>query len=549
MIRPYTKKRSVRLIALVLMFSVVTPLALVPKKAHAIPVFETGLALVKSTISAAANVATEVSSGLTAGSTAISAGKDTKDTIEDYVIRPLALALGRAAIKSITDSTVNWINGGFEGSPAFETDLKRGLRRAADGEAQRFLTNLAQNTKIDSPYVDSLITNIGTAYYLYSSKDALAARLKDTLGRASQNPAAFRAGNFQEGGWDAWFETFSNPANNPIGANMIASQAIAEQISSTINQRVQELAWGKGFLSWRGDCINSNNGNPSAGASSNNTGTGASTAHGGGATGVGSASNTGNGGGSSNNAAQGSHSLSDADSCAVREIVTPGSFIENKLNIASDSSLRQLELAQSIDQILGALAQQLISKALGGSGGLRGVSNPSQGGGASAVTSTRNTTEAAVITNQEALAVSIQTSIMQVSAWKTDSQKIVSAAQSASAACVNNSVALNETVTPALTRAQAAVVRADALIATLTDLGNKLQGGTSYELVASGYQGLLDANSPTPLPSATVLSQASADAKDSGTAPIPSLFTELTTLTNNGCRMADTTEVDLGSRF
>lgn len=527
---------SSRLIAVLLIVAITTPLAAVPRKTHAFvqPVVETGVALLKGIVSAGANV-------VTSGTTGISAAKDTKDTIEDYIIRPLALALGRAAIKSITDSTVNWINGGFEGSPAFETDLRRGLRRAADGEAQRFLTNLAQNTKINSPYINDLITNVGAAYYLYSGKDALAARLQDTLGSASQNPAAFRAGNFQEGGWNAWFETFANPANNPIGANMIASQAMAEDISSAIEQRTQELAWGKGFLSWRGDCIRPANTTPTGG------GSGATTAHGGGAAGTGGAANTGTGGGSASNTSGSVHSLSDADTCADREIVTPGSFIENKLNVSSDSPLRQLELAQSIDAILGALAQQLISKALGGGGGLRGVSNPSQGGGASAVTTTRTATEATVITNQEGLAVSIQTSIAQVGAWKADSQKIVTAAQAASAVCAINGPVLNEVVNPALTRAQAAVVRADALTAILSDLARKLQDGSSYQLVASGYQGLLDANAPTPLPPATVLTQAAADAKDTGQSLTPSLYTELTTLATNGCQ-TPVDIVDTGAR-
>ncbi len=509
--------------------TVIVSLSVGPRHALAVtPVAETGLALVKGVVSAGANVATKLSTGATAASTAISAGKDTKDTIEDYVIRPLALALGRAAIKSITDSTVNWINGGFQGSPAFVTNLKTNLRQVADAEAQRFLTKLANKTKITSPWVDDLVTNVGTAYYLYSSKDALAARLRDTLGKASQNPAAFRSGNFQEGGWDAWFETFSNPANNPIGANMIASQAMAEQITAAVEQRTQELAWGKGFLSWRGDCIK--------------TGT---TQASGGVTVVTDVTSTTENGVTVSNGPD--VTLNDAEVCLDHEIVTPGSYIESKLNFNTDSSLRQLELAQSIDQIVGALAQQLISQALGGSNGLRGSSNPSQGGGASPVTRTNPSTQTAVVSNREGLALSIQTSISQVGAWKTDSQTIATAALAARAVCENNQVALSETVLPALTTSQQALVRADSLLVALNALATKLQDQAAYQEVSSAYQQLLSGSADS-LPSASVLAQASADAKSSGQSTTPSLYTELTTLASNGCQSSTELLLDTENR-
>lgn len=539
------KKKGSATVASVLAPTLVALLVAIPAQATAGPVTEVGPNLIKSTISAAANVGTKVSTHLTAGSTAISAGKDTRDILEDYVLKPLALALGRAAIKSITTSTVNWINGGFQGSPAFATDLKKNLRQVADGVAQNFLTELSNSSSIHSPFIDSLVTNIGTAYYLYSSRDALAAQLKDTLSESSRDAAAFRAGDFQQGGWNAYWSTYMNPANNPFGAQMIASQALAERITTTINQRTQELAWGSGFMSWRGDCLDK----PNTSAHTGNVGTGATSgsAQGSvGSQGTGSVGSTNSAGGLS--AAEraalapstpSSHSLSDAEGCLEREIVTPGSYILNKANVSTDSPLRQLELAQSIDAIVGALAQQLISQALGGANGLRGASKPSQGGGAAPVTATNSTTQSAIIETQEGLAISMQSSISQVSAWKSDSQTIVNAALSAKSVCTNNPQTLNETVEPALATAQAAIVKANSLLATLNDLVAKLQDGTAYQIVSSGYEQLQDASA---LPSAAVMSQASADAKDSGTSPVQSLFTQLSTLASNGCQVTSFTE-------
>lgn len=544
----YFKKVGTRFIAVSLVLAITLPIALTPRSAHAVlPTAESGPALIKHIVTSVSSVATQASTHVSAGANTISATKDTKDTIEDYIIRPLALALGRAAIKSITQSTVNWINGGFEGSPAFATDLKTNLRRLSDGVAQNFLLELANSAKIKSPFVDSLVTNVGAAYYLYSGRDALAAQLQDTLGQSSRDATAFRAGNFNEGGWGAFISQVTNDANNPIGARMLASQALAGRLSAAANQRTQELAWGSGFLSWKGDCIKSN-ANTSAGAhSGGSTTTGGATGTSGhtGSPGTGGtgAPNTGGGSTAGGTDTSGSaHSLSDAEGCLDHETVTPGSFIENKLNIASDSPLRQLELAQSIDAIVGALAQQLISKALGGSGGLRGASSPKSGGGAPATThtGTGNGTDdggTGLITAKDGFETTIQTSITQVTAWKADSQTILTVAESARTACVNNPTQLADPINPAITSSTAAITKATELLASLSDLLEQLQdsssgsddlANSSYLLVISAYQAL-------GIPSAVEMSRVADDAKDSGTSPSPSLYKSLSTLATTNC--------------
>lgn len=513
--------------ASLLMLAFILPALAVPRHASAQWITWDVPNSVFQSVSSVAAVSSEVSNVTTAGATAVSAGADVENLLQNWVLKPLAMALAKAAIQSITTSTVNWINGGFEGSPAFETNFKNSMRQLGDGVAQNFLTNLAKSTKINSPFVDSLITNVGTAYYLYSSKDALAARLKDTLSNASQNPAAFRSGNFQEGGWDAWFETFSNPANNPIGANMITSQALAEEINSAIVQRTQELAWGKGFRSWKGDCI----------AAGQTSSTGVTVTTGNETTTTNGVTVTSPNGLAAEQAAAQGITLSDAEGCLNREIVTPGSFIENKLNITSDSPLRQLELAQSIDAIVGALAQQLISKALGGNGGLRGTSNPTQGGGSSATTQGTNSAAAGLVSSQETLLVTMQTSLSQVTAWKTDMQKILTVAEAAHAKCVNNPVQLADPVDPARKDAGDAVSQATSIISSLNELipqlqssptGNTAISNSEYLRISTAYEAL-------EIPNTFEMQEVNRQAQDSGASVIPTLYTKLNALATSNC--------------
>jgi hypothetical protein len=482
---------------------------------------------------------------ITATQAFISGGHDAQDTLVTFVLKPLALALGRAAVQSITTSTVNWINGGFQGSPAFATDLRTNLRQLSDGVAQNFLLELANSAKINSPFVDSLVTNVGAAYFLYADRDALANQLQDTLGQSSRDAAAFRAGNFNEGGWGAFISQVTNDANNPIGARMLASQALAGRLSAAANQRVQELSWGSGFLSWKGDCIKTNN--TSAGAhSGGSTTTGGATGTSGhtGTVGAGGTGATNTGGGSTtggtatNNSA---HSLSDAEGCIDREIVTPGSFIAHKGNKTTDAVVDQLLLAQSIDAIVGALAQQLISKALGGSGGLRGASNPNPGGGASATTNTgtNNGTDGGtgLIAAKDGFETVVQTSITQVTAWKTDSQTILTVAESARTACVNNPTQLADPINPAINSSTAAISKAAELLASLSDLLEQLQNASTSndDLTSSTYLQVVSAYQALDIPSTVVMSGVAADAKDSGTSPSPSLYKSLSTLATNNC--------------
>lgn len=443
----------------------------------------------------------------------ISGTHDTKATLTDFILKPLALAMGRAAIKSMTMSTVNWINGGFEGKPAFETNLKRSLRNLGDSVAQSYLTELATDGRLQSPFMHKIAQGVSNAYYLYTGKDALAARLRYTLDKNAADDRAFLAGDFKQGGWDAWFSTFSNPANNPYGAQMIAAQIMTDNISDAAVQRVQELGWGSGFISWRGDCQKA--------VKIDDT-----------LTTLGGTSTDADGNITVQTNSQ-AVSLNSAEKCVGNSVVTPGSFFENKLNITTDSPLRQLELAQSIDAIVGALAQQLISKALGGAG-LLGASQPASGGGSSSLErATFTTPEALSSLNGFRTAISMTTA--QVNAWKKDVQTIETVARSAQSSCVNNASALSTTVNPVLAQTQEDIARANISLTTLAALQTQIEaatdsGSNEYAQVTAGWQRLMAGDD---LPTTDEMNQTSIASRDSGPTPPKSTFTTLTELANN----------------
>ncbi len=433
------------------------------------------------------------------GGVAATALATADEALLSKVLNGLAWAVAKAAIQSMTKSVVNWINGGFNGSPAFEQDLNRSLRRVGDTFAQSFLTQLGKEAAVHSPFIDDLVTNVGTTYYLYSGRDALKERLRYTLNQAAADDKAFLKGDFNQGGWDSWYEAFSNPANNPYGAQMIASQELAKGISASVEQRVQELSWGSGFLSWRGDCIKDKDGSDAV-------------------------------------------ALAEIDDCQGYSVQTPGSVIEQTLIPNLNSPLHQLELADSINEIVGALAQQLVSQVIGGTG-LRGVSQPSQGGGSSYLsraTDPSQYTSSAASSLSTGFVTSLSTSLKQVQQYRSNWVTLQDAANAAKNSCSSDSAKLADPIQTTLDAASVALPKADAAIAKLTELitrANTIASATSVDpadlsSLTADYQNY---STSSAYPTATEITLAATQSQESAAADTETLITTLTKLALPNC--------------
>ncbi len=418
-------------------------------------------------------------------------------TFISKVLNGLAWTVAKAAIQSMTKSIVNWINSGFNGSPAFETDMKESLLRLGDGVAQNFLTQLANESAVHSPFMDNLITNVGAGYYLYTGRDALKTRLRYTLAESAADDKAFLAGDFQQGGWNAWFSAFMEPANNPYGAQMIASQELASAISNKATAYTQELGWGSGFLSWKGDCIKDSDGTTAV-------------------------------------------ALAQIDKCQDYAIKTPGSVIEQTLIPNLNSPLHQLEIADSINEIVGALAQQLVSKVLGG-GGLGGVSQPTQGGGRSYLDQSTDSSQTNSSSLSSGFAQSITSSKSQVEGYRFNWQALSAAANGAKDACRNDAVLLADPVQKTIDDALVAERKAASALSALTTLSAKIDAtsnttsssATSLAAISNEYSALL---SEGVIPTTDEIVYATNQRQDTGTESPASLYTQLTYLASHSCK-------------
>jgi hypothetical protein len=290
------------------------------------------------------------------------ASADTVDRAKEDILDGIAWAVAKVAVKSITRSIVTWINSGYQGAPAFSQNLNRDLRQAKDALADAFISDVITGV-FDADFIAPVARGAVAAYYLATSDDALAIRLKYTLANFAQDSVSYMRGrNWSSGGLSGWYGLTFRCENDPTCASFITREALYNRLDAQARRYLAEFNAGRGFLSWKGDNCAATNGSQEGDKAFQQC--------------------------VAQNEAGGeqqdcflvkesvSTSLKDADTCAAYDVLTPGSVVEGALVEQLGSDVRQLELADSVNEIIGAVVMQMVGQVLGG-GGLAGASSPS----------------------------------------------------------------------------------------------------------------------------------------------------------------------------
>ncbi|MDB4991936.1 MAG: hypothetical protein JWL75_181 [Parcubacteria group bacterium] len=470
--------------------------------------------------------------------TAVSTKSSTETTIR-CVLDGLAWTVAKVTIQSLTRSTVNWINSGFSGSPAFVTDLRANLQNLGDAVADDFLKNLNKAVvigtgfNIKTPFQDQLAAHLRDEYYRTTSSWGL----NYTLPQQSTDPTAFLHGDFTKGGVSAFLSASQNPANNPFGAYELASNQLWAQVDQAAADRRAEIQQNKGFLSWRGGCATTpaatapaTTGTPTKNLLSSSTLASLQ---------QGAAKESGT-------------TLSTAEKCPFNAVRTPGSVIEAQLETQLGTGIRQLELANSINEIVGALIGQMVNKVLG-AGGLIGTSQPSSGGGSSYLSQATDPSQYSGV--GAGLADPVITSVandkIAVTNYRDNWQKVLDAANTAQKTC-----GVRPDISTVITTATAGVAKGNLALTTITNTQNDLQtasqstAANSIDLVTRALNNFETKYlSSSDVPNATQIKDAAYQASDTslnstpitsvlGTAPAttpttPSLYTQMTAVARN----------------
>lgn len=244
---------------------------------------------------------------------------------KEYTLDAIGFSIINMMLQQMSKSIVSWINSGFQGSPAFVQDFGGFMTGIADRVAGDYIWGSDLNF-LCSPFKLDLRLALEIQY---KQTRNFAIQNQCTLSGAVGNMEKFLSGDFLQGGWNGWFQLTQKPTNNPYGSMLLASEQFSWKLANSKGQEAKLLDFGKGFLSVK-QCKTIDD--ESGGHQKCNT-------------------------------------------------VTPGAAIESQLNSTLDSGRQRIQVADELNEIIAALFTQIASQALGGVGGLLGMTQSGYGAG------------------------------------------------------------------------------------------------------------------------------------------------------------------------
>ncbi|MFA6404637.1 MAG: hypothetical protein WCW03_01395 [Candidatus Paceibacterota bacterium] len=354
------------------------------------------VAIVIVTIPFPKNVNAQEGAASSAATVPINTGLDyntTMQKLKSFTLDKIASMIAKRILHQMTISIVNWINSGFEGSPAFLTNPESFFMDVGDQITGQFISETGVLSKLCTPFGLDLRLSLAIGQAQLMDKryactlstvidNAMNARANVSInsspggatigdivngnilnnpnqlsvnGRSANNTRDFIEGNFSKGGWPAFIALTSQPQNNPTGAWLMAQSDLQSSIARKQNAINTDLNRSSGFLSWP-KCETLETLYP------------------------GDTPNYSYASDPRYTLKSGSDGSTIVQVCSTQ---TPGSVISGTLENQLGSAARELELADNINAIIDALVSQMVTKVL--SNGLTSVS--SNTGGRVSVTS------------------------------------------------------------------------------------------------------------------------------------------------------------------
>ena len=263
-------------------------------------------------------------------------------------MKSMTKIIAKTLLHTFTQSIVNWINTGFEGSPSFITNPEGFLSDVADQTIGKVIQDISPF--LCAPFRLNIKFALGLNIGL-RTREEVTCLLSDVITNVQGAYDSFVSGTVGSGNLSRWVHIAGTQSNNPYGAYIGATSIMSASITTATGQRIKLLDWGKGFKSWR-------------------------------------------------SCEKWGPDVKDAQGRVTRKgpcikegpIKTPGTIIESQTTGALATTFRELELASEIDEVVGALINQLLVKAMTGVGGLLGASKGS-------VTDSGQSATAALLTN------------------------------------------------------------------------------------------------------------------------------------------------------
>jgi hypothetical protein len=262
----------------------------------------------------------------------IQAGSGFGTFFKDCILIPLAKAMAQRVLANITNSLVTWIQTGFHGSPGFVTNIDDLISNSANEAIGQYINGSALSF-LCQPF--SLQVRIALANE-FSPQQYQGC----TLSQINQNIKNF--GNTEKA-WNNWLQVSTEPANNQYGAYVETSGILSNALNAQANKLNNMVNRNGGFLDYQ-VCDSGYTVQITSHASDGTPYTNYKPA---------TASTPG-------------------AVCGHWTTTTPGKTVSDALGAKFGSEYTQIGISDDIDQILGALVNEMVNKTITGVGGLLG---------------------------------------------------------------------------------------------------------------------------------------------------------------------------------
>jgi hypothetical protein len=237
------KNRTIKFISSLLLILIIVPAVLFsnPKQAKAFPVWDW--------ITEAFTGEDTAANNLSAGTNTLNTGLHLKDFAKD-VLKEVIITIEHKLLATLTQSTVNWINSGFHGSPLFVQNPTSFFGDIAKSEIKNTIDMVGYDSNM--PFGKQYALNLISAYRQTSQNN-----MQYSLSKVISDPVLLNnyRTNFNYGGWNAFLINTQYPQNNYIGSKMQMDNLLASKLAgntsttNTIQKAQSALAQGNGFLS------------------------------------------------------------------------------------------------------------------------------------------------------------------------------------------------------------------------------------------------------------------------------------------------------------
>ncbi len=294
---------------------------------------------------------------------------------KEFCLDAVATNLAKATLQKFTQSTITWINSGFNGDPLYVRDPASFFNNIADSQLGSISLSIESS---GAPFARSLAQSLILSN-LNDFRSAMKYNIDAYLGK---DTVTQYSADFAVGGWDAWLLQTQFPQNNPIGASINVANEVNKQLAGTQKSVAQiaqdEIDQGAGFLGLK-ECVDPTDYSPGDGFTPPEYQDPFS-----GLTPEEYAALTPQERAQIENDASNAYieyvaeqrsDYEKSHTCKRWETRTPGKAIADQLNISLGSSTRQAELADELNESIAAIFDSLVSHFL--TEGLNSLSEPS----------------------------------------------------------------------------------------------------------------------------------------------------------------------------